>query len=208
MGLVSVMIGLRQLIFDATKTFANSTQISYTSAGTITFEPVDNAPGGIDHIHDSAGQFVIRGFKDADIIEAKNSASNDSVLFNIVSVSATRLEVASLGIMTAEVGGAGAVNLVTPLASAVYGFPVGDHGLLSGLLDDDHVQYVLANGTRNIATASGMKIGTAASDQLGFFNQTPVNQPDAVADATSTSDVVAQLNALIARMRELGLIAT
>lgn len=45
-------------------------------------------------------------------------------------------------------------------------------------------------------------------DLLGFFGAPPVDQPDAVADATGTGDVVPQLNALLARMRELGLIAT
>jgi len=61
----------------------------------------------------------------------------------------------------------------------------------------------LAAGTTN-----GTKIGTATSQKLGFFNQTPVIQPTAVADATSAVDVITQLNALLTRMRNLGLIAT
>jgi hypothetical protein len=72
----------------------------------------------------------------------------------------------------------------------------------------DLEQYVLANGTRNIAAASGMKIGTATSDQLGFYNSAPVDQPAAVADATDAASTMARLNDLLARMRELGLIAT
>ncbi|HPV97936.1 MAG TPA: hypothetical protein PLZ78_08930 [Spirochaetota bacterium] len=59
-----------------------------------------------------------------------------------------------------------------------------------------------------VGTTTGTKIGTATTQLLGFFNKTPVDQPAAVADATGAGDVVAQLNALIARMRELGLIAT
>lgn len=62
----------------------------------------------------------------------------------------------------------------------------------------------------NIAagTTTGTKIGTATSQKLGFFNQTPVVQPTAVADATTAVDVITQFNALLTRMRNLGLIAT
>lgn len=56
-------------------------------------------------------------------------------------------------------------------------------------------------------TTTGTKIGTATTQKLGFYNATPVVQPAAVADATGAGDVVAQLNLLLARMRDLGLIA-
>ena len=59
-----------------------------------------------------------------------------------------------------------------------------------------------------LATTTGTKVGTATNQLLGFYNQTPVDQPAAVADATGAGDVVAQLNSLLARIRELGLIAT
>lgn len=42
----------------------------------------------------------------------------------------------------------------------------------------------------------------------GFFGTTPTTQPGPVADATGVGDVVAQLNALLAAMRSLGLIDT
>jgi hypothetical protein len=51
-------------------------------------------------------------------------------------------------------------------------------------------------------------IGNNAAAKIGFFAATPVVQPAAVADATGAGDVVAQLNALLARIRSLGLIAT
>lgn len=72
----------------------------------------------------------------------------------------------------------------------------------------------LVSGSHNLVIASGVgiKIGTATSQLVGFYNATPVNQPDAVADAAggATVDTQArtQLNLLLARMRELGLIAT
>jgi hypothetical protein len=57
-------------------------------------------------------------------------------------------------------------------------------------------------------TLRGLKIGSASTSLLGFYGATPVDQPAAVANATDTTDIVAQFNSLLARVRELGLIAT
>lgn len=57
-------------------------------------------------------------------------------------------------------------------------------------------------------TTTGTKIGTATTQKLGFFNAAPVVQPTAVADATDAASAITQLNALLAHMRTLGLIAT
>jgi hypothetical protein len=59
-----------------------------------------------------------------------------------------------------------------------------------------------------VGTTTGTKIGTATTQKLGFWNATPVVQPTAVADATDAASVITQLNALLSRMRTLGLIAT
>jgi hypothetical protein len=59
-----------------------------------------------------------------------------------------------------------------------------------------------------LGTTTGTKIGTATTQKLGFYGATPVIQPTAVADATDAASVITQLNALLARMRDLGLIAT
>jgi hypothetical protein len=59
-----------------------------------------------------------------------------------------------------------------------------------------------------VGTTTGTKIGTATTQKLAFFNATPVVQPTAVADATDAASVITQLNALLSRMRTLGLIAT
>lgn len=59
-----------------------------------------------------------------------------------------------------------------------------------------------------VGTTTGTKIGTATTQKLGFFDKTPVVQPTAVADATDAATAITQLNALLARMRDLGLIAT
>jgi hypothetical protein len=63
--------------------------------------------------------------------------------------------------------------------------------------------------TTGIATGvSGFKIGTATTQGLGFWNATPSAQPTAVANATDAPSVITQLNALLSRMRTIGLIAT
>jgi hypothetical protein len=63
-------------------------------------------------------------------------------------------------------------------------------------------------GNITVGTTTGTKIGTATTQKLGFYNATPVVQPTAVADATDAATVITQLNALLTRMRNLGLIAT
>jgi hypothetical protein len=63
-------------------------------------------------------------------------------------------------------------------------------------------------GNISVGTTTGTKIGTATTQKLGFFNATPVVQPTAVADATDAATAISQLNALLAHMRTLGLIAT
>jgi hypothetical protein len=65
-------------------------------------------------------------------------------------------------------------------------------------------------GTRNLVTdtTTGTKIGTGTTQLLGFWNATPAAQPAAVADATDAASVITQLNALLSRLRTLGLIAT
>ena len=71
------------------------------------------------------------------------------------------------------------------------------------------------NGNLNLSTkdlvtdtTTGTKIGTGTTQRIGFFNATPAVQPAAVADSTDTTNVATQLNALLARLRTLGLIAT
>lgn len=59
-----------------------------------------------------------------------------------------------------------------------------------------------------LGTTTGTKIGTATTQKIGFYNKTPVVQPTAVADATDAATAITQLNALLSRMRDLGLIAT
>ena len=65
-------------------------------------------------------------------------------------------------------------------------------------------------------TARGMELRTdnvariniSATGGIGFFGAAAAAQPTAVADATDAATVITQLNALLSRMRTLGLIAT
>jgi hypothetical protein len=59
-----------------------------------------------------------------------------------------------------------------------------------------------------VGTTTGTKIGTATTQKIGFYDATPVVQPTAVADATDAATVITQLNALLAKLRTLGIIAT
>ena len=72
---------------------------------------------------------------------------------------------------------------------------------LNGVTMQDNTNIVLS-------TSTGTKIGTGTTQKLGFFNKTPVVQPAAVANATDAASVITQLNLLLGRMRDLGLIAT
>ena len=83
------------------------------------------------------------------------------------------------------------------------------------MLFDYNIQALQVNQTlelvnRNIklGTSTGTKIGTATTQKLAFYNATPVVQPAAVADATDAASVITQLNLLLSRLRDLGLIAT
>jgi hypothetical protein len=57
-------------------------------------------------------------------------------------------------------------------------------------------------------TLRGIKLGSAATSLLGFYGANPVVRPAAVADATDAASAMSQLNAVLARLRTLGLIAT
>jgi len=66
---------------------------------------------------------------------------------------------------------------------------------------------ILDGGNIATGTTTGLKIGTATSQKLGFYNATPVDQPATVADATDAASVILRCNDIIDRLQELGLIA-
>lgn len=69
------------------------------------------------------------------------------------------------------------------------------------------------NSTGNFQTgAGGIIFGTATTDKLGFWNATAVVQPTAVADASGGAVIDGEartaINAVLARLRTTGFIAT
>jgi hypothetical protein len=105
------------------------------------------------------------------------------------------LEIATTGVLSVKTsGGTAEIPSISSTSTLT-------NKTLSGVTIADATNIILN-------TTTGTKIGTATSQKLGFFNQTPVVQPTAVADATTAVDVITQLNALLTRMRNLGLIAT
>jgi hypothetical protein len=75
-------------------------------------------------------------------------------------------------------------------------------------ISNDRSITVSDGGNVILGTTTGTKIGTGTTQKLGFYNATPVVQPTAVADATDAASVITQLNALLAKLRTLGIIAT
>lgn len=58
-------------------------------------------------------------------------------------------------------------------------------------------------------TTTGTKIGTSASQKLGFFGATPVVQQSHIADADGTlADITSQFNTLLSYLETYGLLAT
>ena len=82
-------------------------------------------------------------------------------------------------------------------------------GLLGlGISSPSSLLHLADAGHITVGTTTGTKFGTATTQKIGFYNATPVVQPTAVADATNAGDVITQLNALLAKLRTLGIIAT
>ena len=57
-------------------------------------------------------------------------------------------------------------------------------------------------------TLRGLRLGGSSTDLLGFWGATATTRPTAVADATDAASVITQLNALLSRLRTIGLIAS
>ena len=108
------------------------------------------------------------------------------------------LQVAATTASTSTTTGAARIDGGLGVAGAIHG-----GSSLTLASDASAAQPAIVAGTNN-----GLKIGTATSQKLGFFNATPVVQQAAVADATDAASTQARLNDLLARLRSLGLIAT
>lgn len=132
--------------------------------------------------------------------------------------------------------------IVSPTAAAEEGkldFQVADAGVLTSRLTLEGAALTFADAVNlSFNTTTGTKIGTATSQKIGFFNATPVVQPSAIANITTTAttgtlptangtvtianaatptvtelleycvELEAKLESALAALRTLGLIAT
>lgn len=75
------------------------------------------------------------------------------------------------------------------------------------LYSSDEIATLFSDG---IGGVSGIRVaisGVKLEGKLGFFNNTPVARPAAIANATDATSAITQLNAALAALRTLGLIA-
>ena len=69
-------------------------------------------------------------------------------------------------------------------------------------------EYRLGEGVNiGVGTTTGTRIGFVNTQKLAFWGGTPVVQPSAVANAADSADAVVKLNALLVKLRSIGLIA-
>lgn len=64
-----------------------------------------------------------------------------------------------------------------------------------------------ASGTVSM-TGSSMSFGNAGTDLVGFYGATPVDQGAFVTDATDAATAITQVNAVISRLIDIGILAT
>ena len=143
---------------------------------------------------------LIRAYAKNDWV-GTNASTNTSVLLTN-NQSAVRFEITTATLLAGTYDGSW-----TTLYKNVFELDSTTATFFTGVLANENI--TVAEGKNLVlGTATGTKIGTATTQKLAFYNATPVVQPAAVADATDAASVITQLNALLARMRDLGLIAT
>lgn len=90
--------------------------------------------------------------------------------------------------------------------------PAATAQLVKSILEGRSALAALDGVTLNTGTATGIKIGGATTQKLGFYNATPVDQPATIADpaggTTTDAEARAAIAAIIDALQELGLLAS
>ena len=133
-----------------------------------------------------------------DISVTNNTGTSGTLYGGLINATANSSGATAVG-LSVNVSSTSGTKYAALFTGGNVGFGVTAPSSLLELADAGHI---------TVGTTTGTKIGTATTQKLGFYNKTPVVQPTAVADATDAASVITQLNALLARMRDLGLIAT
>ena len=88
---------------------------------------------------------------------------------------------------------ASSIELISAPLDTIFGFAdASDHGALSGLGDDDHVQYVLADGTRSMTTlnvTNNITVGGTVDGRDVATDGTKLDTIDTNADVTDATNV-------------------
>lgn len=117
---------------------------------------------------------------------------------------AANVAVASIGVSRSGANDAGKIDIATKATGSTITtrISISSAGLFT----------IWDGGDFALGTTTGTKIGTATTQKLGFYNATPIVQGLAVTDASGGTTIDAEartaINALLARIRSLGLIAT
>jgi hypothetical protein len=152
-----------------------------------------NSSGATDHVWLIAGTEKAR-LDDTGLAVVDDLTISDKIIHAGDSNTAIRFPAADT--VTVETNGAERARINS---SGNVGIGTSSPSSLLHLADAGHI---------TVGTGTGTKIGTATTQKIGFYNATPVVQPTAVADATDAATVITQLNALLAKLRTLGIIAT
>lgn len=164
-------------------------QIGFTNAANWT----DSAALDTYLSRDAAGTMALRNGTSAQMLR----------VYGTTDVSTTNYERGKIGwvgstfLIGTEKGGTGSAR----------GIEIQTDGLTC-LTINSSGSFIIADA-KNIAvgTGTGTKIASASTQKIAFYGATPIVRPTAVADATDAASAITQLNALLSRMRDLGLIA-
>jgi hypothetical protein len=173
--------------------------------------------GGINRVHVTSGGLVGIGTTGPQAACHVNGAILSSSALGALSASNIFFDqvtsvLSRIGVVGANTSTTGALTISQYSSNGSVGRDVliissaGNVGI--GTSSPSSLLHLADAGHITVGTTTGTKIGTATTQRLGFYDATPVVQPTAVADATTAVDVITQLNALLAKLRTLGIIAT
>jgi len=230
-----------EVVFDGT---GNSVARLRSTQANCYFTIQDNSATNTGYFGTRSGQGFFQGKVAPFRIEIIGGALSSLTASNFLAVKTTeqlRLSYDETNYFSTTISSTGGASFLSTLNSFTFANGKADtdltfnftgttnSGVLTWMEDEDYFKFsddIFMLGGENIVldTATGTKIGTATSQLLGFYNATPVNQPDTVADASTQdltgTDTIDQtkleadltscknaINAIIDRLQELGLIA-
>jgi hypothetical protein len=183
-----------------------------------------SSPGNVLHVQSSIASSDLvylynTGSTASDVLRLNTEGvGSGTLIFDAQSAGSSRFVVrgdGNVGIGTTGPGGTLDIKATASTAPLIIQGPSSEFARIDssgrlglGVSSPTSLLHLADAGNITVGTTTGTKIGTATTQKLGFYNATPVVQPTAVANATTAIDVITQLNALLAKLRTLGIIAT